>query len=84
MDNIRPSRLMPQAHKEQLEQTVDQLNILVFGVDHRASDRVNTDLAEMYHESLEAVYDYAVASSNDTLQHMLQDVPGLIPEDEDE
>jgi len=84
MDNIRTPRLMPQEHREQLEDTVDQLNILVFGVDHRASEKVNSDLAEMYHEALEAIYDYAVASFNETLQQMLQDVPGLIPEDEDE
>ena len=66
----------------QLRKTVDQLNILVFGVDHRASEKVNSDLAEVYHEALQKVYDYAVASFNETLQQMLQDVPGLIPEEE--
>ena len=66
----------------QLRKTVDQLNILVFGVDHRASEKVNSDLAEVYHEALEAIYAYAVASFNEPLQQMLQDVPGLIPEEE--
>ena len=64
----------------QLRKTVDQLNILVFGVDHRASEKVNSDLAEVYHEALEEVYSEALNSELPYILRILQNVPGLIPE----
>jgi hypothetical protein len=66
-----------------LEAAVDQLNILVFGVDHRASDKVNTDLAEVYGKALEEVYLEAWNSQYPYILRILQNVPGLIPEKEE-
>jgi len=75
---------LPLAQHATLKAAVDQLNILVFGVDHRASDKVNTDLAEVYREALESIYSEAWNGELPYILQILQNVPGLIPEEEEQ
>ena len=71
-------------HRDRLHRTVDELNVLIFGVDHRASDKVNTDLAEVYREALESIYTEAWNGELPYILRILQNVPGLIPEEEEQ